>query len=645
LKNLKIAAMAPLALAMACQMVMTQAFADAKVTLPAGLPSSDLKPIASVLTDVQNRINAGDMVLRCKESQTGVFLPQTPTWSTFRYVGDDSVVAYESSLSPEPFVISLKAAYEQNALHEFAYGNVGFGGTEVACGKDGLKTFKQLIFSEKSGAGVLGSDRPMAEFTFIQTVRQLAVTSKCEASARLTCGCQDDDYLARTERQVRCGLYANPYRPVSQFKSPSLDSIANSLTALTEEKLKAQKVEEDEIAKKSPGASVSFSSIRNARILKYKMLETARPTKPSDLISASIPFFAGDLSLGLGGVSVRYEKQPSSAVLYAGLLFNDQFDSTFVANVQQMLASNANLNFYYFHILSSAKISHDGWLIYDASTGDILVSIVELHIGLYKELDHYAQMQQRAEACQAGKTCKPQVVRPAEMCSGKSVTADEVTFAKKAVIKPGHSELDFGACYLKNNPDVSLLPTKDQSAKWKTVFDAFMAGDELSREFNFDAPGVCYDLDGIPRTHPLAQLGATKRAPIYILKRDHKVVVYSHQVLQNITYGIWPYGDDACFEKEGIYMRGAQTTMALSTDADYASTKRSFTRYGDKCFTQYEAQFYFDDAGPTKFFLRKTPLGVVLVWPRPEDPLTHLENVPLLCVFPMQGLEIKASDK
>jgi len=591
--------------------------------------SPDAKEIVSErLTLLSKALVAEDLVMQCEEASNNA-LSQKQNWARFQYSPGDQNIFLELSGNPNPITISLKNAEapttsswlegqkrKNKTLISLLEHHNGFTISNPNCKSSGEKFNIFLNYIETDGSGLLGSRNPFANLDMSIISEKPSATSSCSNQEKSSCSCTN--YAGSSTRKIRCSVYYNPFKNVSTgFRSVALEKAYQELYALTAKK-------KESLSKEKPlfqsGAEVAIEKIRSSQIFKYQLDSSYHPENVHDAFMVSLPELTEETVLSIAQVSAQYVRKVSESAVYAGLLFNEDFDSHFVPHLIKALKINTNWSFYRFDMNSLTSARVDGWLIYDKNTREVLVVSHKINFTLWNEY-----LKNRSKNTSAKET------KPLDPCE----TGNESSLIWEN--KPSRNSGGAGACFWKNNP---YFPTIDLSlqATWQKAFQEFLAGNEISLNTSFKSPGVCYDRDGIPLS---SDLGLTKRSPVYIVKNKEKVALYSHQILKMTNHDIWAPGDEACQAKEEIFRNGAiyASEEAKKRNISFEVEKNYFDSYPEQCFSHYKGAFKSNVIGSFDFFLRKTPIGIMMLWPRPNLNLDSLESVPLLCIFPSQAVE------
>lgn len=573
-----------------------------------------------ILSTIQENISKGRWTLKCEAQLFGAMPQSTAVNLTFDQI--QKKLSLGNFTVNDTISLSLNSTDKNNQMATLPASQSGFVAQNSSC-ESKSKLRVDFTYIEKKGSGILGTDSPLGTIRVEKSKRDLSLSSACSSQDISDCSCTDSEYLLRDIVRLECGIYNNPYSEVKgAFTSPTLEQIYNTLSTVSLAERASVNSGPDDFAKLQDGA-----------LLKFHIINAIGKGLSPSILWNSIPYFTQQSTLNSVSTQLFSEENPTEAMIYAGLLFNDSFDSQAVKSMILLLKKNDNLKFYHFMASSSvAEHSVQGWLVVDTTTGELFVA---RHIKSYlleRELIFKKTKSVPLSGLMPGinKSDRESLVPSKNgACIGTEVFSSNTTLQAKG---------DLSKCFLKNNPRAHSLNGSD-SIEWDDVLKAFVKGSELSIDSSFESPGVCYDLDGIPHNIRVGELGETKRAPNYIVKVGSKVALYSHQVLERIGHGIWPIGEAACNEKEMIYEKGAKATFSWAKADDFKTEAVNIKAYPNQCFTYYQGALNYSTQGVTHFFLRKTNMGIVMLWPRPSLAIDRLDDLSLMCIFPSQAIK------
>lgn len=575
------------------------------------------KEVAQILENIQNKIDRNELVLSCKSEISGAL--RKSTLVKMIYSNDRQSLKLETDDSANVLLLSLTDAQQQNEIHQLSYGQSGFTVQNNTCEQEHKRKVR-LYFSyiEQKGSGILGSNSPLARLEMEKTTRELSTSSLCSQTQLASCACTNNDYIARETTIIECGVYWNPFNKVSDsLKSESLEKIFNSLS----------KTNEDEQYSRDG---------HNFAINKYQILNSKDRTLNASLFWNSIPLLTGESTLNSLSTLLNPEIKPTPEMISSVLLLNADKNHQSVEDALRTIQSNPQLVFYFFDAHSSiADHTLYGWILMDKSTGEILVARRTIsHLFESEPTKNKSSSAEKDQKTFSLNSNSEPVTQPRDemsACPGASIKFLPLSQQPQAIGS-------MSACFFKNNPNNQSV-NRSGPIFWDHVLNSFLKGTELSINTEFESPGVCYELDGIPHHTQTTELGESKRAPYYIVKRGNKVALYSHQVLTRTNHGVWPNSQMACQEKENIYRDGSEATFSWSKKEFLGTEALTFEAHQNQCFTHYTGAIHHGTHGFARFFLRQTPFGIVMVWPRPTISLTRLDGLSTLCIFPKPALK------
>lgn len=583
--------------------------------------SDDYTRVSERLQNIQQQVADGKLVLSCESRLGKMALKEGGRSTLFTFDSKAKVVRFSVNGLREDFVISLDERLGAQISTGAEYsGHGGFTVSKSGC-IDGHKNDTVLYYVVEGGPGIIGSKSPLAELRISQTRRE-TLGKSCSAAAAKNCECgTDSEYVNRETTSLSCELYSSPFSKISEeFVSRDLEDLHKIFFN----------------AKSFAKQNIGEEAFDSSDIQKLQVDPKFKKTMTTAMLWSSVPTLAKENVFSTLFVRLSYEENPSE------IMFNPHFAESAVRTAVSYLKKNPSLKFYQFGLddfRGEHKAMVNGWIIADTMTGEILVANHTLNLTLMNEI--YLKKAPEETTKSDSEHESTSFRKGKRSSSGGSCQGQDVRFSSAGEVPP---------CWKKNNAsfEKKVSPNGDISenlATWFDVHSEFINGSELNANSRFEAPGVCYDLDGDPKdsSSVAVEMGATKRTPIYIIKDGLTVSLYTEQVLQKTKHGIWPPGQKYCEGKELQYRKAAHNIMTKIRFTGYGVETMEFPDYPRQCFMHYRG--FVDLAvsqGPTHLFLRQTDRGIVMLWPRPQDPLVNLEHTQLMCVFSkiaLRGLE------
>lgn len=583
-------------------------------------PGDGYVKVSEHLQGIRQEIADGKQVLSCRSRLGRTALEEGVRSTIFSFDPKSKEVRFSVNNLKEDFVISLdeKLGAEISTGAEYS-GHGGFTASNSEC-VNGHKKDTIMYYVVQNGPGIIGSKSPLADLSITQTRRE-TLQRICSDEAIKNCECgADSGYVERETISLSCELYASPFSPVSgQFSSNDLQELYKIF------------FEAKQFSKKNDGEEIFDSS----DIQKLQVDGRFLKTMTTSMLWSSVPTLAKEEVLSTLFVRLSYEKKASE------IMFNPSFSESAVRTAVSYLEKNSSLKFYQFGLddfRGEHKAQVNGWLIADTITGEILVANRTQNLTLMKEIYLKKPLEKTANVGPSPNFSPTTGARTRNRTRVESCEGQDVSYLPPENVPN---------CWEKNNASFVKKGftndvTVNKLATWFDVHSEFINGSELNANTHFEAPGVCYDLDGNPKNsdNVAVEMGATKRTPIYMIKDGLNVSLYTHQVLQKTNHGIWPPGKKYCEGKELEYKRAAHNILTKIRFTGYSAESIELTDYPQQCFTHYRG--FVDLAvnqGPTHLLLRQTDRGIVMLWPRPQDPLVNLEHTQVMCVFSKKALK------